>query len=185
VTFDYHAIGSDATSRRAVEPYGLFFLNGHWYLAGRDGERDALRNFRLSRMSGVERNTAKESTPDYEIPAGFRLRDHAKSRQAWELGDGDAVEAEVELRRGTGAATAAARLGAPVEGQPARRRFVVRRMDAFARWVLSFGGDVRPLSPESLVAECRAQAARTLLLYRRDAGGRPSSAVAAEGAPAS
>lgn len=173
VTFDYHAIGSDATARRRVEPYGLFFLNGHWYLAGRDEERDAPRNFRLSRMTGVERNTARESTPDYEIPTDFHLRDHARSRQAWELGDGDAVEAEVEFVRGTGAVTAAAKLGAAVDGHPARRRFVVRRMDAFARWLLSFGGDVRPLSPDALVAEWRDQAARTLALYKD---------VAAEGA---
>jgi predicted DNA-binding transcriptional regulator YafY len=46
VTFDYHAMETDATARRTVEPYGVFYLGGHWYLAGRDRDRGALRNFR-------------------------------------------------------------------------------------------------------------------------------------------
>lgn len=168
VEFDYHAIGSDSTARRSVEPYGLFFVSGHWYLAGRDPERGALRNFRLSRMSAARRNTAKESTPDYEIPSTFRLREHAASRQAWELGDGDATDVVVEFVRSTGAATAAARLGMPVDGHPSRRRFAVRRMDAFARWLLSFGGDARAVSPDAIAAELREQAARTRALYAGD-----------------
>jgi predicted DNA-binding transcriptional regulator YafY len=120
-------------------------------------------------MSGVKRNAAKESTPDYAIPGDFRLRDHAASRQAWELGDGDATEVEVEWLRQTGAVAAAARLGAAVDGHPARRRFAVRRMDAFARWLLSFGGDARPVSPPALVEELRDQATRTRALYASDA----------------
>ena len=169
VAFDYHAMGSDAVSKRTVEPYGLFFVNGHWYLAGRDQERGTLRNFRLSRMSDVERNPAKESTPDYDIPAGFRLKEHARSRQAWELGDGDAVEAVVEFLRDTGAVAAAAKLGSAVDGHPRRRCFAVRRHDSFARWLLSFGGDARPVSPEALVEEYRAMARRTRELYAADA----------------
>ena len=165
VTFDYHAIGSDAVARREVEPYGLFYLNGHWYLAGRDREREAVRNFRLSRMSDVLRNETKESTPDYDVPPAFRLRDHAGSRHAWELGDGDACEAVVEFARDTGATAAAARLGAPVADHPTRRCFRVRRTDAFARWLLSFGDDARPVSPESLRADYGALVRSTAGVY--------------------
>ena len=164
-TFDYHAIGTDQTARRTVEPYGLFYVSGHWYLAGRDRERDALRNFRLSRMTAVERNKAKESTPDFEVPADFHLREHARSRQAWELGDGDAVEAVVEFVRETGAGLAGARLGAPVTGVPNQRRFTVRRLDTFARWLLSFAGDARPIAPETLVRLYVDQARGALALY--------------------
>ena len=162
VTFAYEAIGADESSTRTVEPYGLFYVSGHWYLAGRDRDRSALRNFRLSRMRDVSRNTARESTPDYEIPPGFRLREHARSRQAWELGDGDAQEVEVAFVRETGAVLAASRLGAAVEGHPARRRFTVRRMDAFVRWLLSLAGDARPVAPPALVRAFEAQVRRTL-----------------------
>ena len=169
VTFDYRSMGSDRTAARTVEPYGLFYLHGHWYLAGRDRDAGDLRNFRLSRMSGVRRNTARESTPDSEVPPGFRLREHARSRQAWELGDGDAREVDVRFVRDTGAAAAAARLGAPVEGVPDRRRFTVRRQDAFVRWLLAFAGDARPVAPADVVAEFDAQLRATLALYRAGA----------------
>ena len=56
-SFDYFAMERGERSRRTVEPYGLFFVSSHWYLAGRDVDRDALRNFRLSRIGSVEVNT--------------------------------------------------------------------------------------------------------------------------------
>jgi proteasome accessory factor BC len=169
VRFEYHAMGDDATGRREVEPYGLFFLNQHWYLAARAEGETIVKNYRLSRISGPEENASRPGTRDYEIPAGFRLQEHARSRQAWELGDGDAVEAVVEIRRADGAALAAARLGDPVVDQPDRRRFLVRRRDAFARWLLSFAGDVVPLAPADLVDEYAELVRRTLALYRQPA----------------
>ena len=165
VSFDYRSIGTDATGRRTVEPYGLFFLNQHWYLAARAENEAVVKNYRLSRIGGAEENPAKPGTRDYEIPPEFRLREHARSRQAWELGDGDAVEAVVELRRAGGASMAAARLGDPVAGHPDRRRFLVRRRDSFARWLLSFAGDVVPVSPPELVWEFTGLAHATLAVY--------------------
>jgi predicted DNA-binding transcriptional regulator YafY len=173
VTFDYHAMGDSEFSSRTAEPYGLFYLSGHWYLAARDRDRGALRNFRLSRMHRVQRNMMRESTPDYEIPDGFQLREHARSRQAWELGDGDAEEVMVEFVRDSGAVMAAARLGAPVASDPRRRRFTVRRTDAFVRWLLALAGDARPLSPQSVVTAYAEQIRRTLALYDGDAEGAP------------
>jgi proteasome accessory factor B len=165
VKFEYHSMGDDATGPRTVEPYGLFFLNQHWYLAARADGDAIVKNYRLSRIEGVEENASKPGTPDYEIPAGFRLQEHARSKQAWELGDGGAVEAVVETRRADGAALAAARLGDPVPDHPDRRRFQVRRRDAFARWLLSFGGDILPLAPPELVNEYAELASRTLGVY--------------------
>jgi hypothetical protein len=56
-----------------------------------------------------------------------------------------------------------------VAGQPARRRFTVRRMDAFVRWLLALAGDARPVSPPALVEAFEAQVARTRALYAADA----------------
>ena len=164
-TFTYRTIGDDTTSARDVEPYGLFFVGAHWYLAARDREKDALRNFRVSRIAGVKVPSSETHKPDYAIPDGFDLREHARSKQAWELGDGDVVDAVVEIRARTGAALGAAKLGAPVEGAPSRRRFGVRRQDAFARWLLSFAGDVVPVSPAPLVELYRDLVSRTAAVY--------------------
>jgi proteasome accessory factor B len=162
VHFDYHAMGADARSRRSVEPYGLFFLSGHWYLVGRDRDRDGLRNFRVSRMSAIEANDARTQTPDYEIPPTFNLRDHARSRHSWELGENGGVVALVEFRGASGATQAAARLGEPVKGYDQRRRFQVSRRDAFARWLLSFAGEAVPIEPASVVEDFQILARQTL-----------------------
>jgi predicted DNA-binding transcriptional regulator YafY len=165
VTFDYYTIERDEKARRSVEPYGLFFVSSHWYLAGRDTERGALRNFRLSRISHVDVNRKKPQSADYTVPADFSLRDHAQSREPWEIGDGAAMSAVVEFVAATGATRAALRLGKPVDGSESRRRFEVRRMDAFARWLLSFGGDVLPISPVELREEYHRVASATLAQY--------------------
>jgi hypothetical protein len=52
-----------------------------------------------------------------------------------------------------------------VPGHPDRRRFRVRRQDAFARWLLGFAGDAAPLAPPELVAEYEALVERTLARY--------------------
>ena len=171
VNFRYRGMTRDGESARDAEPYGLFFLGSHWYLAAHDTERDALRNFRVSRMADVRVNSARAQTPDYALPIEFRLRDHARSRRAWELGDGDLVDVEVEFRGESGAAVAAAQLGTPIEGDEngeraaISRRFSVRRLDSFARWLLSFAGGAVPLSPPELVREYSSQLERTRSLY--------------------
>jgi predicted DNA-binding transcriptional regulator YafY len=177
VTFDYHKPGDAEPSKRSVEPYGLVFISAHWYLAAKDPH--GLRNFRVSRIRNASANRTKPQSPDYEIPAAFRLRDHAKAREAWELGDADAVVAEVlftghvipsEARdqlRLTGAAAAAMRAGEPVAGDAARRRYDVRRLDTFARWLVSLAGEARPVSPPELVDRWRKAISDTLALYGR------------------
>jgi predicted DNA-binding transcriptional regulator YafY len=165
VSFDYRSMDTDVTGSRTVEPFGLFFLNQHWYLAGRTPGEDLVKNYRLSRITNPEANRKQPGTRDYEIPNDFRLSAHARSRQAWELGDGDAVEAVVAFHSADGCAMAAAKLGEAVPGQPDRRRFRVRRRDAFARWLLSFAGEVTPLSPPGLVSEYDALVQETLAVY--------------------
>ena len=161
----YHAIQTDADSERVVEPYGLFWANGHWYLAARDVEKAAVRNFRVSRIRVAERIDNRLATRDYAIPADFALREHARTKQPWELGDGDAIQAVVELRRDTGAVMAAGHLGAPVGDTVNLRMFSVRRVDAFARWLLSFAGGAVPVSPPAVVDEYRRQLTATAARY--------------------
>jgi proteasome accessory factor B len=165
VSFRYRSMSSDVIAERIVEPYGLFFLSSHWYLAGRDVDKDEMRNFRLSRMSGVTVNSARSQSSDYEIPKTFRLQEHARSKLPWELGEGDRNEAIVDFIGTSGAAKAAARLGTSVEGSSDRRKFRFRRIDSFARWLLSFGGEAIPVAPANLVEEFKRQVDQTRAVY--------------------
>jgi predicted DNA-binding transcriptional regulator YafY len=165
VTIAYTSMSSGRDDSRAVEPYGLFFMGSHWYLAARDVTAGRIKNFRVNRITGAKVNAAKAATPDYAIPADFRLRDHAQSHQAWELGEGEAMTAVVEIRGKSGATAAAAELGEAVPGKPRQRSFRVRRADVFARWCLSFAGEIVPLSPPEIVIEYRRQLDATRALY--------------------
>jgi predicted DNA-binding transcriptional regulator YafY len=164
-------MGRDAVSERTVEPWGLFFLGGHWYLAARDparGEgREGLRNFRVDRVRKVAKPAAK-SAAAYDVPADFRLAEHAASRQAWALGDDEAEEVVIAVVGRSGAVLPALRVGEPVDGGtdgPPRRRLRVRRRDAFLRWASGFAGEVVPVSPPAVVEAWREHLRATRARY--------------------
>lgn len=166
VTFTYHSMGRDVVGARTAEPYGLVYVTGHWYLVARDADADALRRFRLSRMSDVRLVRPTAGTPEFAIPAGFDLRQHARARHSWELGEDDVVAIDVAFRDPHGTLAAELPQGDALEapaGDAARlhRRFRVRRADPFLRWVLSFGGDAQVVAPPEAVAAWRRLLART------------------------
>jgi proteasome accessory factor B len=165
VAFDYRSIERDVHGRRTVNPLGLVFVSGHWYLAAQAHDAQALRNFRVSRIRAVDVNSAKPGTADFERPAHFDLASLAASRNAWELGDGDALEAIVQFDRRRGAAMEACRLGEPVRGRADCRRFRVRKPDTFARWLLSLAGDAVPVEPPEVVAAWHEAAKLTMAMY--------------------
>jgi proteasome accessory factor B len=165
VAFEYHAMSSDETTRREVEPYGLVFLSAHWYLVARDRGRGELRTFRVSRIRQITANTRRSQSPDYEIPSTFKLEDYARSRDAWGLGADREIDVLVDFHGAAAAGRAAARLGQPVRGALGRRRFQVRRVDTFARWLLSFAGEAVPIEPPEMVERFRALASETFAAY--------------------
>ena len=71
VVFSYRPPGRDAAERR-LDPYALVNRRGTWYVVGHDGDREALRSFRVSRIASDIRKVRPTSRgPDFEIPAGF------------------------------------------------------------------------------------------------------------------
>jgi proteasome accessory factor B len=75
---------------RTVDPWRLAFRNGHWYLVGRDHDRDAERSFRLDRLDSAPREgpaRAFERPP--EPPRRFPA--------PWEMGDDEEAHARVRV----------------------------------------------------------------------------------------
>ena len=68
ISFSYYSSSLELESR-AVEPYGAGSSKGHWYVIGRDLSKDALRVFRLDRISGEIASLGKPSS--YVIPSDF------------------------------------------------------------------------------------------------------------------
>lgn len=168
VTFAYHSIGRDATESRLVQPYGLVYLTGHWYLVAFEPRVEGIRLFRTTRMSGTRVNTKAPGTPDFTVPASFDLKAHARSRQAWELGTGDVEAIDVHFSGLGGDVTTALRLGEALPwpaAQGTRSRFRVRRRDTFLRWLLTFAGEAVPVAPESVVDDWRTLVRDTLAVH--------------------
>jgi predicted DNA-binding transcriptional regulator YafY len=61
-----HRARTGETSSRLVDPYGIVFQGGRWYVAGRDQLRQSVRTFRADRVLAVE---AAGQAP--APPAGF------------------------------------------------------------------------------------------------------------------
>ena len=72
LAFDYQS-HADVHSRRHVEPYGVLHLDGRWYVVGRCLLRQALRTFRLDRISGLEECETRFVRPD-----GFDIKDYLR-----------------------------------------------------------------------------------------------------------
>lgn len=67
VTFEYQGARDEGPQLRRVEPWGLFRVDGVWYLLGFDTEAGNPRTFRMSRISStpvVEPHACTRSVPD-------------------------------------------------------------------------------------------------------------------------
>lgn len=73
VTMTYQAAGTGSTSRRDVDPYGLVYREGAWYLVGWCHLRREVRSFRVDRIHEAVM-APKPKSPDFERPAGFDVR---------------------------------------------------------------------------------------------------------------
>ncbi|HEX4773558.1 MAG TPA: YafY family protein [Bryobacteraceae bacterium] len=70
LSFDYRSHG-EVASHREIEPYGVLHLDGRWYVVGRCLLRQALRTFRLDRISSLEQSEAAFIKPD-----GFDIKQY-------------------------------------------------------------------------------------------------------------
>lgn len=145
----------DRSTRRVLNPYGLVYRGGRWYVSGWCHLRRDLRSFRLDRIG--------EAVPldaTFDRPADFDPAEHL-TRSIASLPRASAVE----LRLHTDLATAAAELGrnigmlSPVEGGVALHA----RTDSlawFARQLARLPFDFEVIQPAALRDELRHQAAR-------------------------
>lgn len=67
--FAYESHNGAATTRQ-IEPYGIIHIDGRWYVAGRCLLRQAMRTFRLDRMSNAELSNRRFKRPQvFDIKA--------------------------------------------------------------------------------------------------------------------
>ena len=85
VTFTYRG------ESRRVDPWGILFRRGHWYVVGFDHARRDQRSFRVDRIDGdVEAGSPGAFEPPAGLEPGAMLRD-----EPWQFGDEEVVTARV------------------------------------------------------------------------------------------
>jgi proteasome accessory factor B len=153
VSFSYRALASDEAVKREVEPYGLFNKMGAWYFIGLCRLRDDVRCFKLDRIaSEVRVNEKNPRTPDFEVPAGFDIREEIN----WERPGKCAPDMKAKVVFKPRLAFAASTWGSPAGAQKRRAdgslevTYKVADPDEFVDWVLGFGTDARIASPAAL-----------------------------------
>ncbi|MEO7837454.1 MAG: WYL domain-containing protein [Acidimicrobiales bacterium] len=138
---------------RRVEPYGLLFREGHWYLFGQDLGRGARRTFRVDRIEGA---VAVADAGAFDPPASFEPG-LSLARQPWLLGGEDVVTASVAVD-----GVLAGKLNAELGDHAVRERradgstvfaFNVTNRSAFRAWLLGLGHHAALLDPPDLRAE--------------------------------
>ncbi|MCW2925676.1 MAG: hypothetical protein JWM98_3080 [Thermoleophilia bacterium] len=153
ITFNYFTMGRGEDSDRVVDPYTLVWNGGQWYLVGWSHEREAVRQFRLSRIQGEIKFTSRRER-DFEVPSDFNATEF-RTRPTWQFGDpvGEAdlwvdpsaawwVErsfehaGEVVERHEDGAVTFRTPYAAP---------------SWLVGWILGMNGLVRPIGPSEVV----------------------------------
>ncbi len=155
VRFDYYSISRDETSSRDVEPYALSLLDGTWYMTGWDTGREAVRQFRLSRVRSKIVFATKKEAGDFEVPENFERR-FAGPRAPWQLGEPDR-RARIRVSHEAFAAARRKYLWAvswdmwdkTEQGRVLSTPFSGERQ--LAAWILSLGEEALALSPPPLV----------------------------------
>jgi proteasome accessory factor B len=154
VRFTYRSLGGGEERERSLDPYGLYFDQGAWYMVGYCHLREEIRSFRVSRIqSGVELDRSQDEGPDFERPPDFKLEDYARILP-WEFEEGSEYQAVVRFSPKI-AWLVERDLGdvyrfKPRKGGGGTLYVRVRNEEGFLNWVLSFAEDAEVISPPEL-----------------------------------
>jgi proteasome accessory factor B len=140
---------------REVEPYGMLCRDGHWYVAGFDRVREALRVFRVDRIESAVSVVARgvvQRPPDFDLSS-------ALPEEPFEMAPTDPVEVDVWVD----ALMAPRAAGTIVETRDDGSvvvRLSVRSIPGLRSWLLGLRDHARVLGPpevrESVVSWLRA-----------------------------
>lgn len=141
--------GEDTT--RDVDPYGLYYKQGAWYLVGYCHLRRAERTFHLARVRKV--TVVREGAQkEFEVPESFDVATHAR-RRSWEFPTEEPYPVVVRLDERLVPAVYEI-FGSNVVTEPTPEGAIVRLQvsstQSFINTLLPYGGAAEVVSPLAL-----------------------------------
>ena len=157
---DYRGHGQETDTARDVEPLGVVFYGGAWYLVAWCRLRQAYRHFRVDRIRRLELLPAVfPPRPD------FALAQHMKESVARE----ETVPVRVWFARGVQDRARRDSFATLIEEAPrdggAEFALYAWSLEWMAGWLLSFGGDAEVLAPAKLRRLVRTAAEKIAALH--------------------
>lgn len=146
ITITYTTPYKDETTIRNVEPLGLVNYSSKWHLIGYCRLRQSLRDFRTDRIESV--SLLKESFDSSKHP------DYMDYLEMTFMGP-EVIEVEVSFTRLVNKMMGDQKyyfglIEEKENGDRVEMRFYTPSLDYFARWLLSFGNQVKVVSPPEL-----------------------------------
>jgi predicted DNA-binding transcriptional regulator YafY len=144
VAFQYES--HDRTrSRRELDPYGIVHMDGRWYVVGRCQLREALRTFRLDRVSELE-----VGDQSFERPAGFDAKTYLHRSMPF-VQAGFTIEVWLDLPFAKARSHFALhRVMVEAEGGGCLLRCARENLEPFAAMLLSIGCSIVVRQPSEL-----------------------------------
>jgi proteasome accessory factor B len=163
IKIDYYSFNSDCISTRIVEPYFLEVNEGCYHLIGYCHLRKAIRDFRVSRIKGIEVLKDKFEKPEnfYERYQRNRFNnlcsdDYIKLKLQFNEEAGRYIK-EYELEK-------ADYIQDNQKGLYFERR--VTMSDEIIKWILSYGASVKVIEPEYLGVKIKDEIEKMTNLYK-------------------
>ena len=166
ITITYHTQYSGERRERRVDAYGLFCKQGQWSVVGYCHDRETVRVFSVHRIDGLEVNSSKPRSPDYELPPDFKLSTfmdvppgrydrhdpiqvtfQVRTELAWMANQHFDVEAQV------------------VDDGWSQVDIETTHASSIVEWVLGLGPNARVTGPEEVVESVRASLNNLLEKY--------------------
>lgn len=155
MTYRVRTRGEDTT--RDVEPLGVTFYGGAWYLVAWCRLRKDFRHFKLERVIGLELLEDRfRARPDFSLREHLARANADVERLPAKVWFSEAVVERARRESYGGLGTERA-VGGGIEAAMTTYSYAW-----LARWILSLGGEAEAIAPAALRAEVRTQARRAL-----------------------
>jgi len=166
IEMKYYVLARDELTGRKVDPYGLTFRFGTWYIIGHCHLRDDVRTFAVDRIQQM-----RVLNEHFRYPQDFDLEQYLQ--RGWSL-QADAEQTDIALRFdkeiGPWVSRCKFHPKQTMTVQPDGSvlfEVTVAGVDEIKHWILSFGDKVEVLKPDALRSSIADSAARMAQLYVR------------------
>ena len=166
----YQGLSRQEETARTLEPYGLAFQWGQWYLAGFCRLRQDMRTFRVDRIRHVEALTER-----FIMPQDFNAREYLQRAMQYESSYQIVVHMDASIAQHIRESHSNWTKITDREDGSITVQFGTTNLDWATGWVLSYGAAAKALNPPELVERVRVVAENVLQRYNGNDASRPDA----------